>query len=236
LNDGITLVLAGRPNVGKSSLLNRLLGYERAIVSNTPGTTRDVLTETMDLNGIPVRIVDTAGLRESGDAIEQEGVRRARAQIADADRVVVIREDGSAEPVDLLIAEQSLPTDRLSVVNNKIDLTGSAAGLQRHGEFDEWGVSALSGAGIDALVAHLKASVGFRDEEGVFSARRRHVDALTRAKVLLEHGTLALAESGAGELLADDLRVAHDVLGEITGAVSSDQLLGEIFARFCIGK
>ncbi len=236
LNEGITIVLAGRPNVGKSSLLNRLLGYERAIVSNTPGTTRDVLTERMDLGGIPLRIVDTAGLRESVDEIEREGVRRALAQISSADRVIVVREDGDWEPAQVLIQEQRLPTDRLTVVNNKIDISGTPPGAVRQHGRDEWRVSALTGAGIDGLVDHLKAAVGYRKDAGVFSARRRHLDALTRVAMVLQRGAAALTESGAGELLADDLRVAHAILGEIVGTVSSDALLGEIFSRFCIGK
>jgi tRNA modification GTPase len=236
LNEGITLVLAGRPNVGKSSLLNRLLGYERAIVTSMPGTTRDVLAERMDLDGIPVRVVDTAGLRRSNDVIEQEGMRRALAEIGEADRVLLVRDDESPEDLAALISEEGIPTDRLTIVTNKIDRNAGVAGERRGGRFEEVGVSALTGAGIDALKVQIKRAVGFREEEGVFSARRRHLEALARAKMALEHGAEALRGSGAGELLAEDLRAAHDSLGEIVGVVSSDALLGEIFSRFCIGK
>jgi tRNA modification GTPase len=236
LNDGITLALVGRPNVGKSSLLNRLLGFDRAIVAETPGTTRDTLSEVMDLDGVPVRIVDTAGLRSSGDDVELEGMRRARKQIEDADRVLLVIDRASSETSSVVITEQALPTDRLSVVANKIDLTGEPSGEGLLAGLPEVRVSALTGEGIDALKRHILGAVGFHEEVGAFSARRRHLDALERAKALLEHGAKALRESGAAELLADDLRRAHDLLGQIVGTVSSDALLGEIFSRFCIGK
>ena len=236
LTEGITLVLAGRPNVGKSSLLNRLLGFDRAIVTDTPGTTRDVLAEMMDLDGVPVRVVDTAGLRTSGDEIEREGMRRARAQIDEADRILLVRDASVPETVASLVLEQSLATDRLTVVTNKVDLTSIESGEVSDGELPEVCVSALTGAGIDVLKRHILWAVGHREDAGVFSARRRHLDALTRARTSLDHGARALAESGAGELLADDLRRAHDQLGEIVGTISSNALLGEIFRRFCIGK
>ena len=236
LTEGITLVLAGRPNVGKSSLLNRLLGFDRAIVTAKPGTTRDVLAEMMDLDGVPVRVVDTAGLRLSDDEIEREGMRRARIQIADADRILLVRDPLSSESVASLILEQALPTDRLTIVTNKIDLTSAEPGEAYGAELPEVCVSALTGAGIDVLKGHILRTVGYRAETGVFSARRRHLDALTRARASLQHGANALSQFGAGELLADDLRRAHEQLGEIVGTVSSDALLGEIFARFCIGK
>jgi tRNA modification GTPase len=236
LNEGMTLVLAGRPNVGKSSLLNRLVGYDRAIVTETPGTTRDVLSESVDFDGVPVRIVDTAGLRLSGDEIEREGIRRARVEIAEADRILLVTDDSSPEPVASLIAEQGLPVDRLTVVKNKIDLTGAQAGEHTDQGRAEVRVSAMTGAGVDSLKQHLLRAVGHRAEAGVFSARRRHLEALGRAREYLGNGADALRDNGAGELLADDLRRAHDELGAIVGTVSSDALLGEIFARFCIGK
>jgi tRNA modification GTPase len=236
LNDGITLVLAGRPNAGKSSLLNKLLGYERAIVSSSPGTTRDVLAERMNLDGIPVRIVDTAGLRATLEPVEQEGVRRAETQVAEADRVLLIRDDADAENLDEIIAEHALPTDRLTVVSNKIDLSHGIAGHRPNGRFEEIGISALTGVGLDELKDQIKRAIGFHEHEGVFSARRRHLDALERARSALQHGADALASTGAAELLAEDLRLAHTCLGEIVGTVSSDALLGEIFSRFCIGK
>ena len=236
LNEGITLVLAGRPNVGKSSLLNRLLGFERAIVTDMPGTTRDVLAESIDIGGIPVRIVDTAGLRLSGDAVEREGIRRAREQIAEADRILLVRDATALEPVSALIAEQTLPTERMTLVTNKIDLAGLQPGERVGLDFAEVCVSAVTGAGIASLREHILRAVGHRPEVGVFSARRRHLDALNRASASLKDGERALHEAGAGELLADDLRRAHDQLGEIVGTVTSDALLGEIFSRFCIGK
>jgi len=236
LNEGITLVLAGRPNVGKSSLLNRLLGFERAIVTDMPGTTRDVLAESIDIGGIPVRIVDTAGLRLSGDAVEREGIRRAREQIAEADRILLVRDATALEPVSALIAEQTLPTERMTLVTNKIDLAGLQPGERVGLDFAEVCVSAVTGAGIASLREHILRAVGHRPEVGVFSARRRHLDALNRARASLKDGERALHEAGAGELLADDLRRAHDQLGEIVGTVTSDALLGEIFSRFCIGK
>ncbi len=236
LNEGITLVLAGRPNVGKSSLLNRLLGFERAIVTDTPGTTRDTLSESMDLDGVPIRVIDTAGLRIAGDAIEREGIRRARLEIDEADLVLLVRDGGSHESIEQLVVEQSLPTERLMVVTNKIDLTNRVAGEVTGGIRREVAVSALTGAGIDVLERNILRAVGRNEESGVFSARRRHLDALNRARAMLERGAEALRIGGAGELLADDLRRAHDQLGEIVGSVSSDALLGEIFSRFCIGK
>jgi len=236
LNEGITLVLAGRPNVGKSSLLNRLLGYDRAIVSSSPGTTRDILAERMDLDGIPVRIVDTAGLRNTVEPVEQEGVRRARTQVSEADRVLLVRDDTEPESCDEIIAEQSLPTDKLTVVSNKIDLSHGVPGRRANRQFEEVGISALSGVGVEDLKAQIKRAIGFHEHDGVFSARRRHLDALERAKAALQHGADALATTGAAELLAEDLRQSHACLGEIVGTVSSDALLGEIFSRFCIGK
>jgi len=236
LNEGVTLVLAGRPNVGKSSLLNRLLGFDRAIVTDTPGTTRDTLSESMDLNGVPIRVVDTAGLRIAGDAIEREGIRRARDEIEEADLVLLVRDCGSRETVEELVAEQSLPSERLVVVTNKIDLANGIAGEVAGQTRPEIAISALTGAGIDALERAILRAVGRSEEAGVFSARRRHLDALNQACAILQRGAEALRTAGAGELLADDLRRAHEQLGEIVGSVSSDALLGEIFSRFCIGK
>jgi len=182
-----------------------------------------------------VRVIDTAGLRIAGDAIEREGIRRARLEIDEADLVLLVREGGSLETVEQLVAEQSLQMDRLMVVTNKIDLTDRAAG-EVAGSRPEVAVSALTGAGIDVLERNILRAVGRNEEAGIFSARRRHLDALHRTQMILERGAEALQSEGAGELLADDLRRAHDQLGEIVGSVSSDALLGEIFSRFCIGK
>ena len=236
LNEGITIVLAGRPNVGKSSLMNRLLGYDRAIVSDRPGTTRDVLAESIDLDGVPVRVVDTAGLRLAGDEIEQEGIRRARKQIDDAHQVVLVIDDQTPEGVVEIIREQHLPTDRLTVAANKVDLSKGQAGERGGAPLCTVGVSAVTGEGIDALKRRILVVAGHREDAGVFSARRRHLEALRSAGGCLREGASALDKAGAGELLADELRRAHDHLGDIVGVTTSDALLGEIFSRFCIGK
>jgi tRNA modification GTPase len=227
LTEGIRLVLAGAPNVGKSSLLNRLAGYERAIVTPLPGTTRDTLSEQISLDGIPVRVTDTAGLRAAADPIELEGIRRTRVEVEAADRILWVCD---ATDPDTCAVPADLPTDRLTVIVNKIDLRRSPVSP------GALAVSALTGEGIDGLKAHLKQVVGFRNEEGLFSARRRHLDALAKARTHIVHGIEALDELGAGELVAEDLRLAHDALGEIIGRVSADALLGVIFGRFCIGK
>jgi tRNA modification GTPase len=236
LNEGITLVLAGRPNVGKSSLMNRLLGYDRAIVSEIAGTTRDVLAESIDLEGVPIRVVDTAGLRLAGDTIEREGIRRARKEIDDAQQVILVVDDRAPETAAEVIAEHTLPTDRLTIASNKIDLTGTMAGERSVDGRALFGVSALTGAGVESLKRRILALAGHRDDAGVFSARRRHLEALRAAVASLRHGASNLRQAGAGELLADDLRRAHDHLGDIVGVTTSDALLGEIFSRFCIGK
>jgi tRNA modification GTPase len=229
LTEGIRLVIAGAPNVGKSSLLNRLTGYERAIVTAVPGTTRDTLSEHINLDGIPVKLIDTAGLRTASDPIEEEGIRRTRAEIATADRILWVCD--ATEPSTYAVP-QDLPNDRLTIVVNKIDLEPASIGTSQGAVR----VSALTGEGIDALKGHLKRLVGFRDEEGLFSARRRHVDALSRAAAHLRDALDQLVRNGAGELVAEDLRIAHERLGEIVGRVSADALLGVIFSRFCIGK
>ncbi len=235
LHDGLTVVLAGAPNAGKSSLLNVLAGRETAIVTHLPGTTRDVLREHLQVDGLPLHLVDTAGLREAADAIEAEGVRRARRELAAADRALVVVDDAA----DLDVPEEvrrSLPPELpFTVVHNKIDLTGRAPGLEERGGVPHLWLSARTGAGLERLREHLKATAGYVPGEGLFSARRRHLEALARARRHLESAQAAAA-SGAGELLAEDLRLAQQALGEITGEVAPDDLLGEIFSRFCIGK
>lgn len=230
LRDGLVVVIAGAPNAGKSSLLNRLAGHDAAIVTPTPGTTRDVLREDIVISGMPVRIIDTAGLREASDAIEQEGVRRAREQITRADRVLLVvdaSDDGPTPELDAALADRPV-----TVVRNKIDLTGEASGCE--GETAR--VSAKTGAGLDALRDHLKTVAGWRESGGTFSARRRHLDALARARRHLVEGLEALETRHAGELLAEELRLTQHALGEITGTVTTEDLLGEIFSSFCIGK
>jgi tRNA modification GTPase len=241
LRDGMTVVIAGRPNAGKSSLLNALAGREAAIVTDIAGTTRDVLREHIHLDGMPLHVVDTAGLRDTADRVEQIGVQRALDAIAGADRVLLVVDASAPEARDpqalwpeLLSARP--PLDKLTVIRNKADLTGEPTGLLAT-EPVEISLSATDGAGIEALREHLKACMGFEQTtEGGFSARRRHLDALQRAASALDHGHRQLTLAGSGELLAEDLRQAQQVLGEITGAFSSDDLLGRIFSSFCIGK
>ena len=237
LREGMTLVIAGRPNAGKSSLLNALAGRESAIVTEIPGTTRDLLRERIQIDGMPLHLIDTAGLRESGDQVEQEGMRRAREQIGKADRVLWIFDD-LADPDRDAMERTALPQNvPVTLVRNKIDLTGRAPGMLTTAQGTEIFLSARYGQGVDLLRQHLKQSVGFQgSQEGLFIARRRHLDALKRASEHLQTGQRALLSSASGELLAEDLRQAQYALAEITGAFSSDDLLGRIFASFCIGK
>lgn len=245
LREGLTVVIAGKPNAGKSSLLNRLIGDDVAIVTDAPGTTRDVLRQHLHLDGLPLHLVDTAGLRTALDAAEAEGIRRAQHEMRRADRILyVIDASGadSAAPEGRLWAAppfgaDSLPEDvPVTLVLNKIDLTGFAAGA-REGTPERIFVSARTGAGVDSLRAHLKSSAGYRDSEsGALAARRRHLDALARSRTLVEGAAQAAAGSQAFELFAEDLRLAQRALGEITGEVTSEDLLGEIFGSFCIGK
>jgi tRNA modification GTPase len=231
LRDGYRVVIVGKPNAGKSSLLNRLSGEEAAIVTEVAGTTRDILRETINIDGLAVELVDTAGLREDPDRIEEEGIRRARKALQSADAVLWIQDAG--EPLREQIDEDVPEGAEVIVVRNKIDTTDDAPGLVD----DILYVSAKTGAGIDALQERLRRAAGYRDlGEGAFTARKRHVDALRRAAAHFDTGRKALDESRAGELLAEELRLAQEALGEITGAVSSDDLLGRIFSEFCIGK
>jgi len=239
LHDGMTVVLAGRPNAGKSSLLNRLADQDRAIVSAVPGTTRDLLREKIQIDGMPLHVIDTAGLRETSEEIEKEGVRRAREAMERADRVLLIIDDHETGPAELqsLLRELPDPT-RVLVVRNKIDLTGRPAGFAEQGTsgFPEVALSAVSGAGLEALNAQLKACMGYQTAgAGVFSARRRHLEAIERAGRHAEEAGQEL-HTGRGELAAEALRAAQRALSEITGEYTSDDLLGRIFSTFCIGK
>lgn len=237
LRDGMTVVIAGRPNAGKSSLLNRLAGYEAAIVTEIAGTTRDVLREQIHIDGMPLHVIDTAGLRDSADIVEQEGIRRAWRAIETADRILLVVDDGSG----LGAAERSV-LDRLpaeagvTIVRNKIDLSGSGPGLTETLDGAEVRLSALTGDGVAELRDHLKRCMGYEEHSSAFLARRRHLDALDRAQRHLADGRRQLQDHRAGELLAEDLRRAQEALGEITGTFTSDDLLGEIFSSFCIGK
>jgi tRNA modification GTPase len=242
LKEGLTLVLAGRPNAGKSSLLNSLAGNDTAIVTPIAGTTRDVLREKIVLNGLPLNIVDTAGLRDTDNEIEAEGVRRAWKEIEAADLILFIvdsTQDGS-QNVESVWPEffDRYPSSKqqLTLVLNKIDISGVSPGAVQ-GKKTAFAISAKEQTGFDALVEHLQKSAGFLGHsEGLFSARRRHLVALEKALDLIVVGIAQLRHAGAGELLAEDLRQAQRELSEITGQFTSDDLLGRIFSSFCIGK
>ncbi len=242
LRDGMKVVIAGRPNAGKSSLLNALAGREAAIVTAIEGTTRDVLREHIHIDGMPLHIIDTAGLRDSPDEVEQIGIARAWDEIRQADRILLMVDattTAETEPhaiwpdfIDHLPA--SAP---VTVIRNKVDLSGETVGLVDNSVAPVIRLAAKSAAGLECLREHLKQCMGFATTiEGGFLARRRHLDALERARDLLIQGQAQLAGYGAGELLAEDLRAAQDALGEITGTMTPDDLLGKIFSSFCIGK
>jgi tRNA modification GTPase len=236
LRDGLRVVIAGAPNAGKSSLLNALVGHDAAIVTAIPGTTRDVLREYIQIDGLPLHVVDTAGLREAADAVEQEGIRRARSEITGADRVLWVHDDRDPFDVARLLSAGLPPGVPVTVVRNKIDLTGAQSGLYDD-ETPTVALSAATGAGLDALRDHLKECAGYRGTgEGELIARRRHLDALERVRVSLGAAREALLARRAGELMAEDLRQAQNALGEITGAFAPDDLLDCIFSSFCIGK
>lgn len=238
LREGMRIVLAGQPNTGKSSLLNALAGRESAIVTSIPGTTRDVLKEEINIDGMPLHIIDTAGLREGGDLVEQEGIRRTWQAIEQADCVLLLIDDRSGfGEVEQDILDQLPGNLAVTRVYNKIDLTGSAAQVLEDENGCRVSLSAKTGLGIEALRDHLKQQVGFKGTtEGLFMARRRHLDALQRTAQHVRQGQQMLVEHKAGELLAEELRLAQHCLGEITGEFTADDLLGRIFSSFCIGK
>ena len=242
VRDGMRVVIAGRPNAGKSSLLNALSGRNSAIVSNIEGTTRDVLREHIHIDGMPLHIIDTAGLRESSDEVEQIGIQRAWHEIKQADRILLIvdsRSTNELEPNKIwpeFIAELKDPS-KVTLIRNKIDLSHEVAGIGSQNNNVYIGISAANGAGIDDLKQHLKDIMGFSETgESGFTARRRHLDALERAQTFLIAGKAQLHGYAAGELLAEDLRQCQNALSEITGEFTPDDLLGRIFSSFCIGK
>ena len=239
LRDGMTVVLAGRPNSGKSSLLNRLAGYDAAIVTAIPGTTRDVLRERIDIDGLPLHVLDTAGLRDSDDLVEREGVRRASAEMSRADRVLFVI-DTSCDPLAKAFDEERarLPDDvPVTLVFNKIDLGAGVPVADTWSGPPRINVSAVTGTGLELLRSHLKDCVSFQTAgNGSISARRRHMEALARARDCVESAARQLEQSRAGELVAEDLRAAQRALDEITGIFTADDLLGRIFGSFCIGK
>ena len=234
LRDGMRVVLIGQPNTGKSSLLNALAGRDSAIVTHVAGTTRDVLREEINIDGMPLHVIDTAGLRESDDVVEQEGIKRTWIEIEQADRALLLVDDKTGITDEDEKIRQKLPASlAVTIVRNKIDLTKTPVYIKE----SEIALSAKSGQGVELLRDHLKKIMGYTGlTEGVFLARRRHLDALIRAKEFVLNGQTQLKEAKAGELLAEDLRQAQLALGEITGFVSSDELLGRIFSSFCIGK
>jgi len=243
VRDGMRVVIAGRPNAGKSSLLNALSGRESAIVTSIEGTTRDVLREHIHIDGMPLHIIDTAGLRESPDEVEQIGIQRAWQEIQQADRVLLLvdsRQSQLTYPHEIWpeFVDTLQDASKITLVRNKIDLSEEAAGLFTSISGDIYiGISAATGAGIDELKQHLKTIMGFSETgEGGFTARRRHLDALERAQSSLASGKAQLQGYAAGELLAEDLRQAQNSLSEITGEFTPDDLLGRIFSSFCIGK
>ena len=231
MNQGVNIALVGPPNSGKSSLLNRLTGEETAIVTDIPGTTRDLLKVDLVIDNLPLRLVDTAGLRETEDRVEVEGVRRARREAGRADLVLALNDLAESRADDVASAwPHALPVD------NKIDLVGVAPGMDRSSTPARVRISCLTGAGIESLKEAIKERVGFAGVESAFSARRRHLVALGQAAEALETSRRRLEEGAAGEIVAEELRQAHLALGEITGQTAPDELLGEIFSTFCIGK
>jgi len=237
LREGMSLVIAGRPNAGKSSLLNQLAGRNSAIVTDIPGTTRDVLREHIQIDGLPLHVIDTAGLRESDDPVEQEGVRRAWKEIEQADRILLLVDDTHRND-DHLQIEDKLP-EHIGVtrVFNKIDSSGRQAELIETDAEIDIALSAKTGSGIDILKNHLKQCMGYeQSNEGKFMARRRHIKALQNADQHLQIARYNLIEMQAGELLAEELKLAQEQLNTITGEFTSDDLLGKIFSSFCIGK
>jgi tRNA modification GTPase len=245
LQEGMTVVIAGKPNAGKSSLLNALSGRESAIVTEIEGTTRDVLREQIQIDGMPLHIIDTAGLRESPDIVEQEGIKRAWAEIEKADRILLVVDSSTSQETqpNALWPDfaDKLPTqNNITVIHNKCDLVNQPCEIIEPTNNDAptlIRLSAKDNQGLNLLRQHLKSTMGFDGEgEGGFTARRRHLDALERANQALLAGQSQLQSFGAGELLAEDLRQCQNFLGEITGQFSSDDLLGEIFSSFCIGK
>lgn len=242
LREGMKVVIAGRPNAGKSSLLNALAGREAAIVTDIAGTTRDVLREHIHIDGMPLHIIDTAGLREANDEVERIGIARAWEEIVQADQVLLMI-DSTEQKVDEFKAEWAeflakLPPNMpVTVIRNKVDLSGEPEGLEQLENFTLIRLSAQTKVGVDLLRDHLKKSMGYQSStEGGFLARRRHLQALEEAAEHLARGHVQLTQFFAGELLAEELRMVQNALSEITGQFTSDDLLGNIFSSFCIGK
>lgn len=236
LREGMSVVIAGKPNAGKSTLLNQLTGSQSAIVTEIPGTTRDVLRETIQLDGLPLHVIDTAGLRDGADIVEQEGIRRAWQEISRADRILYLVDASQTQSLadDALLTKLNAAGPGITIVYNKMDLISNTPSCEG---YEPLFLCAKSGQGIDTLREYLKACVGYQNYgEGGFMARRRHLDALQHAYQHVLQGQQQLLDNAAGELLAEELRQAQQQLAQITGEFSADDLLGKIFASFCIGK
>lgn len=242
LREGMKVVIAGRPNAGKSSLLNALAEKESAIVTAIEGTTRDVLKEHIQIDGMPLHIIDTAGLRENADEVEAIGIQKALVEIENADHMLLLvdaNKSSSNKPFDIWpeFLGAVPPHSKITIVRNKIDLSQETSGIEQLDDYSVIRLSAKNGMGIDYLRSHLKEVIGYNAmTEGTFVARRRHLTSLQKTLDYLSNGKDQLEVAGAGELLAEDLRIALDHLGEITGEFTSDDLLGKIFSSFCIGK
>ena len=248
LREGMTVVIAGKPNAGKSSLLNALAGYEAAIVTAIPGTTRDVLRERIAIDGMPLHVIDTAGLRDTHDIVETEGIKRAHREMQKADRILYVI-DSTQPPTEDQLARELAPLPShvaVTIIYNKMDLASpkTRAGVLSQGSDSEerdtrtsLALSAHTGQGLAELRQHLKDCMGLQDSSATtFSARRRHLDALHRAQAHVTTAIQLLTDRKAGELMAEELRLAQHDIGEITGEFTSDDLLGKIFSSFCIGK
>lgn len=242
LREGMKVVIAGKPNAGKSSLLNALAGREAAIVTDIAGTTRDVLREHIHIDGMPLHIIDTAGLRDASDEVEKIGIKRAWDEIEQADHVLLMIDSSQSQAEQFYVEWADflakLPTNMpITVIRNKVDLSGETEGITQEQGIDLIRLSAQTKVGIDLLRDHLKKSMGYQSStEGGFIARRRHLVALDTAAEHLQRGHIQLTQFFAGELLAEELRMVQNALSEITGQFTSDDLLGNIFSSFCIGK
>ena len=234
MSKSVSVVLTGKPNVGKSSLMNQLARDAVAIVTDIPGTTRDVIKQTLSFGGMVFEFSDTAGIREAADVIEQEGINRAKRELDIADLIIEVIDDTTTAATKEC-RDRDVPTIR---VLNKIDLSNRAAGEQSSDEVTTIAVSAITGAGISALEAAILAKVGVShpDSSTPFSARERHVSILQATREALNAAIETFSQTGAGEILAEDLRASHETLGAVTGVVGVNDLLGEIFSSFCIGK
>ena len=247
LREGMNVVIAGKPNAGKSSLLNALSGKDSAIVTDIAGTTRDVLREHIHIDGMPLHIIDTAGLRDSPDEVERIGIERAWKEIKQADQVLLVVDSQTTTEQDITLVDPEFvntylshggQVDKITLVRNKADQTSESIGIeQTDAEQNVIRLSAKQNQGIEFLQNHLKSIMGYDSTtEGGFIARRRHLESLSNAQESIENGKIQLQGYGAGELLAEDLRAAQNALNEITGEFTSDDLLGKIFGSFCIGK